>query len=82
MLAQIGVCVRDASLDAIVQGIDRVAEDATVETRSMRVRIQNLPCVAHRALQFAPNMPTWIGMPTTPADTVSVTLAMAGRDLT
>src|SRR5260370_894240 len=68
-LAQIRVRVDDASLNAIVQRVDRLAEDAAVETRIERVRIQDLTCVAHRALQFAPNVPTWVGTPATSSDT-------------
>jgi hypothetical protein len=68
VLAQIRVRVDDASLNAVVQRIDRVAEDAAVDMRIELVRIQNLPCEAHRALQFALTLPTWSGMPATSSD--------------
>src|SRR5690349_17333724 len=51
-LAQIRVRVDDASLNAIVQGIDRVAEDSAVETSIEHVCVQNLSCVAHQALRY------------------------------
>jgi hypothetical protein len=68
VLAQIRVRVDDASLNAVVQRIDRVAEDAAVDTRIELVRVKDLLCEAHRALQFALNMPTWVGVPAASPD--------------
>ena len=68
VLAQIRVRVDDASLNAVVKRIDRVAEDAAVDTRIELVGIQDLPCEAHRALQFALTLPTWVGVPAASSD--------------
>jgi hypothetical protein len=51
LLAQVGVGVGDAGLDAIVQRVEGIAQESRIEGRFACRTRQDLPCVAHVFLQ-------------------------------